>query len=81
MYPYKVKYLESSFLKKNSEWKNVGKLDGISTSKELEALIIEETDNGFELHSITPLTGNIISSPYTLNTTTGFMVTFKKVEN
>ena len=81
MYPYKVKYIESSFLKKNSEWKNVGKLDGISTSKELEALIIEETNNGFELLSITPLTGNIISSPYTLNTITGFMVTFKKSDN
>ena len=80
MYPYKVVYLESSILKKTSENLKKGNLDGLSTSKELEALLIEEKNNGFDLHKLTPVNGSVTASPYTINTTIGFMVTFKKIE-
>jgi len=80
MYPYKVVYLESSTLKKTSENLKKGNLDGLTTSIELEALLIEQKNNGFELQNLTPVSGSIIGSTSTINTTIGFMVTFIKME-
>ena len=77
MYPYRVLYVESTYMRRGSDWKKSGKLDGFSTSKEIEALILEQNEEGYELVSITPLAGTIIASPYSINTTTGFIVTFK----
>ena len=79
MYPYKVIYLEGTFLKKRGTQIPKGQLDGLDTSKELEALIIEQSNNGFELVSVAPIIGEVfVSYPSTTSTTTGFMVTFKK---
>ncbi|MEM1321821.1 MAG: hypothetical protein AAGG75_16295 [Bacteroidota bacterium] len=58
MHPYKVNFLETSFLKPKGFNRVHGKIDGLTTSKELEAMIIEEDKLGYELHSITPMTGN-----------------------
>ncbi len=80
MYPYEVVYLESSILEKNSKHLRKGNLDGLSTSKELEALLIEKKKDGFELHNLTPLNGVVVASPYSINTTIGFLVTFKRIE-
>ena len=80
MHPYKVVYLESTIINKSIDWNRKGNTDGLSTSMELEALLIEEDKNGFELFSITPIMGNAIKSPYTSYTTIGLMVTFKEKE-
>jgi len=63
MYPYKVIYLESPILKKTSEHLRKGNMDGLTSSKELEALLIEQKKEGFELRNITPLAGTVIASP------------------
>jgi len=78
MHPYKVVYLESAITNKSIDWNRKGNIDGLSTSIELEALLIEQNKHGFELFSITPLIGTAVKSPYSANTTIGFMVTFKK---
>lgn len=82
MYPFKVIYLESSFIKKSGNWavQIQGHIDGITTSRELKALLIEEEAAGFDLVSITPINSNIAGpmQTYPMTVTSGFMVTFKK---
>ncbi|MDH3650852.1 MAG: hypothetical protein OEQ53_14295 [Saprospiraceae bacterium] len=79
MYPYKVVFVENTFLKKTVGQIRKGNVDGMTTSKELEALLVEKHEEGFELKDISPVNGLVVSSPYSINTTLGFMVTFKKV--
>ena len=78
MFNTRVKYLPSSFSEKTKTWYPVGKIDGLTTAKDLEALIVEQQQEGFELISITPLVGSIMTNLSYVNTTTGFMVTFQK---
>lgn len=77
MHPYKVIYLDSTFVKKRAFQR--GYLDGLTTSKELEALLIEQDQNGYELVSIVPIVGNTTPIKYVMtDETVGFMVTFKR---
>ncbi len=75
---YIVKYLDSQILSRDDEWKRKGNMDGLNTSNDLEALILEQSGKGYDLVSITPVNGIAVKSPYSINTTIGFMVTFKK---
>ena len=79
MYPYKVEYLESHIQNKTEGWNRKGNIDGFHTSKDLEALIIERSKEGYEVFNVATVTGTAVKPPYTLVTTIGFMVTFKKV--
>ena len=54
-----------------------GNVDGVTASKELEALILDKSSEGFELHRITPETGLVVASPYSMSATLGFMVAFR----
>jgi hypothetical protein len=77
MHPYKVIYLDSTFVNKRKD--QPGYLDGLTTSKELEALLIEQDQNGYELFSIVPIVGNTTPIKYVMtDETVGFMVTFKR---
>ena len=76
-HPYRVDYIESHILEKNTDWMRKGTVDGYFTSKEIEALLIARKKEGYELVSITPLAGIAINKPYAVNTTVGFMVTFR----
>ena len=78
MKPYQVIYLPATQLKKSKDWVKEGSLDGVTTSTELEALLIEQDKNGYELLSIVPSTGNIAKSASFVNTLTGLIVTFKR---
>lgn len=78
MKSYKVKYLPATQLKKSKDWVKEGSLDGMTTATELEALLIEEDKNGYELVSIVPSTGNIAKSATFVNTMMGLIVTFKR---
>lgn len=73
--PYKVFYIESTFLKP----KRKRRVDGFTMSKELEALLTEQSNKGYELFSIVPLDGNTVGIE-TIVSTTGLMVTFKQKE-
>lgn len=77
MKPYKVIYLPASQLKKSKDWYKEGSLDGVTTSNELEALLLEQDKDGYELVSIIPSTGNIAKSASFVNTLMGLIVTFK----
>ena len=74
----RVKYIASTFLTKAKEWRKFGKLDGISTSKEIEALIAEQEHEGYALDTITPLGGQIYTTVAFVQTVTGFILTFQK---
>ncbi len=79
MHPYKVIFLESTFMKKKKIRK--GFLDGLTTSRELEALLVDQQKQGFEFVSMVPVTGTTsITLGTVYNETLGFMVTFKKME-
>lgn len=78
MYPYKVFYLESTLLKKSSGKLYKGHMDGLSTSKDLEALIIEQSENGYDLVESRPIEGSISVSGVGIRTVVAFMVTFKR---
>ncbi|GAB5551577.1 MAG: hypothetical protein Sapg2KO_11680 [Saprospiraceae bacterium] len=77
MKPYKVIYLPATQLKKSKDWVREGSLDGVTTSTELEALLLEQDKNGYELVSIIPSTGNIAKSATFVNTLMGLIVTLK----
>jgi hypothetical protein len=53
-------------------------MDGLATSKNLEALIIEQSESGYELMSSDPIDGTIHVAGMGIRTVVGFMVTFKK---
>ena len=79
MHTHKVIYLETSTQKKGMF--KFERMDGLKTSVELEALLIEQERKGYELLSITPLTGNIgANANYPIAFTVGLLVTFKRVE-
>ncbi|MEM6377658.1 MAG: hypothetical protein AAF705_05575, partial [Bacteroidota bacterium] len=67
-------------LKKSKDWVKEGSLDGVTTATELEALLIEQDKQGYELISIVPGTGNIAKSASFVNTLTGLIITFKLKE-
>jgi hypothetical protein len=77
MHPYKVVYLAAIQLTKAKDWIKEGSMDGVSTATDLEALLVEQEKAGYELVTMVPLTGNIAKSTSFVNTTTGFMVTFR----
>ena len=77
MHPYKIIYLPSTISKKKTDSLQKGNIDGMVISHEMEALLIEQDKEGYDLISITPIVGTVIASPYSISTTTGFMVTFK----
>ena len=81
MYPYKVLHIESSILAKSDDWLLKGNIDGYHTSKDVEALVLEQEKAGYVLFGITPLTGMAVKSPYTVTTTVGLLVTFKRKES
>ena len=76
--PYKVIYLEGAYLKKNTKRHRAGHMDGLETSNDLEALIIEQDSEGYDLFKITPIEGTVMMGMSMPTTTTGFLVTFKK---
>ena len=78
MKPYKVIYLEGTYLKKGGKHHVAGHLAGIDTAHDLEALIIEQDSEGYELLKVTPIHGVVTARMSMPQTTTGFMVTFKK---
>ena len=78
MYPYKVVYLESQILDKNLDWNRKGNADGVHTAKDLEALLVEQAEQGYVLDTITPVTGTAVQSPYSITTTIGYMVTLRQ---
>ena len=78
MKPYRVKYLEGSYLKKKENQHLAGHLNGLETSHHLEALIIEQDQEGYEVFAITPISGIVSARMSMPTTTTGFLVTFKK---
>ena len=78
MYNTRVKYLPSTFVRKTKDAQKIGKLDGVATAKEIEALIIEQEKEGYQLFSITPLPGQVHTAVSYFQTVTGFMITFQK---
>jgi hypothetical protein len=78
MKPYKVIYLEGTYLTKKGKHHLAGHLDGMDTANDLEALIIEQANAGYELYMVTPIQGLVTARMSMPQTTTGFMVTFKK---
>ena len=52
-------------------------MDGLSTSKDLEALIIEQYENGYELVSSAQIERSITVFGISIRTVVAFMVTFK----
>ena len=76
-YPYKVIYLETTILQK--KWAVKGHLDGLTTAKELEALLLEQDKNGYEVFSIAPMNTNSVGAgAMPVIVSAGFMITFKK---
>ncbi|MFT4755363.1 MAG: hypothetical protein ACI85Q_002932 [Salibacteraceae bacterium] len=75
MHSHNVRFLPATYSKKTM-LNQVGVFEGLTTSKELEALIIEQVEKGFELHSVVAVTTSNMGVVFT----SGFMVTFKKVE-
>ena len=82
MFPYKVVYLESSKIGRVRKWTISGSpLDGPATAKDLEALLVEQAEQGYELVSITPMEStHYLKTGVPVQATAGFVVTFKKKE-
>ena len=80
MLPYKVIYLPATQLKKRKDGEKEGSLEGGTTATELEALLVEQDKNGYELVSIVPGTGNMAKSTTFVNTLMGLIITFKRKE-
>jgi hypothetical protein len=78
MKEYRVIYLEGSYLKNKSNYHAKGHLDGIETANDLEALILEQCGEGYELFCITPISGMVSLGLSMPPTTTGFIVTVKR---
>ncbi len=80
MNKYKVVYVESNFIKKKNPLAvhNEGKIDSYTLAKELEALLLEESKDGFEVFAITPIASNVDKFGHALSITRGLMVTFKR---
>ena len=56
-------------------------IDAWTLAKELEALLVELHDEGYELANITPiLTHELIHGSYPATRTDGLMVTFRKAD-
>lgn len=80
MHPYKVEYIYTN--QERKKWyQSRSKVDAWSLSKELEALLAEYHERGYELVSINPiLTVEVIHSSFAASRTDGLMVTFKEME-
>lgn len=74
MYTYKVFNLDAP----SKGPKRRGYIDSYELSKQLEALLIEQEQLGYELVTITPVTANVAKIE-TILVTAGLIVTFKKV--
>ncbi len=80
MYPYKVEYIYASS-ERRKWYQSKNPVDAWTLSKELEALLIELHDEGYELVNITPiLTHEMVHASYPATRTDGLMVTFRKIE-
>ncbi len=81
MGPYKVVFLDSTFQKK--KWHQSGrKIDGLTISKELQALCNEQDQLGYDLFSIVQCTGSKgDSGTGPITASLGFLVTFKVRNN
>lgn len=71
-------YLESTCLKMTSGELIKGHLDSLPTSKDLEALLIEQSENGYDLVSSSPIEGSISMSGLGIRTAVALMAKFKK---
>lgn len=80
MYPYRVEYIYASPEKK--KWyQSKNPVDAWTLAKELEALLLELHEEGYELANITPiLTHDLVHGSYPGTRTDGLMVTFRQVE-
>ena len=79
MYSTKVVYLESTFLKKTRKVKSYGRINGLALRDDLQALLLEEEQKGYELVNVSPITGNAANWGYPAAATVGLLVTLKKV--
>ncbi len=75
MHSHKVRFLPATYSGK-SMLNQIGVYDGPTTAKELEALIVEQAEKGFELHSVVAVTTSTMGAVLT----SGFMVTFKQLQ-
>lgn len=81
MNPYKVLYLDTSY--EARKWHEPqARVDGYTTSNELQALINEQFAQGYEFVNITSCVGNKGKAGQTpIPITVGFMVTFKQIND
>ena len=79
MYDYKVEYVYTKEM--NKKWyQSSGPLDAWTLSKELEALLLEYKEKGYEVFNISPIqTFDVISGSFAGTKTDGLLVTFKKI--
>ena len=79
MYDYKVEYVYTKEI--NKKWyQSKGPLDAWTLAKEMEALLIDHKEKGYELVDISPIqTFEIVQSSFAGSKTDGLLVTFKKI--
>ncbi|MEZ5058633.1 MAG: hypothetical protein R2879_16480 [Saprospiraceae bacterium] len=76
MFDYKVEYLPTSHYKK--KW-YMNKVDGLKLAKELEAMLIEYDEKGYELLKMDSI---VTTEPSTAQTSTdGMLLVFKKKQD
>lgn len=58
MYKYKTAFVAASFGDKVSRLSNQRPVDGVSMARDLEALLVQEDNKSYQLHSVIPVNGN-----------------------
>lgn len=82
MYSYKTVFLESTFVQKKGRSTVKGHVDAWTTSRDLEALLIEEDKSGFELVTVSPVNSNVVGAMgYPVTVTIGLIVTLRRKES
>ena len=79
MFDYKVEYVFAS--KEKSKWYEASKnpVDAWTLAKELEALLVEYDNKGFEPINISPINSyEIVHASFAGTKTDGLLVTFKR---
>ena len=78
MYDYKVEYVYTREM--NKKWyQSTSPLDAWSLAKELEALLLQYKEDGYEVLNISPIQNSeVISGSFAVTKTDGLLVTFKK---
>jgi len=78
MYDYKVEYVYTKEM--NKKWyQATGPLDSWSLAKELEALLLEYKEKGYEVLNISPIQSSENNGAAYISKTDGLLVTFKKI--